>query len=55
MAKPLPWFVANGKKIVGIGRNFADHAKELVPVYQLPSDSNCAFHFGQQSLATMDI
>jgi len=29
MAKPLPWFVANGKKIVGIGRNFADHAKEL--------------------------
>lgn len=29
MAKPLPWFVANGKKIIGIGRNFADHAKEL--------------------------
>jgi len=29
MAKPLPWFVTNGRKIVGIGRNFADHAKEL--------------------------
>lgn len=25
----LPWFVTSGKKIVGIGRNFADHAKEL--------------------------
>ena len=30
MSRPLPWFVASGKKIVGIGRNFADHAKELV-------------------------
>jgi len=29
MSRPLPWFVASGKKIVGIGRNFADHAKEL--------------------------
>jgi len=29
MTQSLPWFVANGKKIIGIGRNFAEHAKEL--------------------------
>jgi len=29
MARQLPWFVKSGKKIIGIGRNFADHAKEL--------------------------
>ena len=30
MTQSLPWFVASGKKIIGIGRNFAEHAKELV-------------------------
>ena len=29
MTQSLPWFVASGKKIIGIGRNFAEHAKEL--------------------------